>query len=192
MGGDTAVKAPGPRARIVIVVAVVIAIVLWLILRGGGDDNKTSTQASQPVPQRPGLPAVALDTTSLKNYAKGEASPVYWVGSRNDRRYEVTRTNDGATYVRYLPPGVKAGDSRAAYLTVGTYPSANPQKAIDDGARTPGSTVVDVPGGGRGWTKTKNNIYIAFPQVKQLIEVWDPNEGRALQLAKSGEVVPVR
>src|SRR4051794_6955339 len=127
MAADTG-RRPTPRVWIIVGVAIVIAIILWLILRGGDDNNNAST--SQPVPQRPGLPAVLLDHSSLQNYASGQSSPVYWIGARNGRGYEVTRTGDGSTYIRYLPKGVKAGDPRPQYLTVGSYPNSDAAAAV--------------------------------------------------------------
>src|SRR3954452_13369081 len=129
MAADTG-RRPTPRVWIIVGVAIVIAIILWLILRGG-DDNNNATNQSQPTPQRPGLPAVLLDRASLKNYSSGQNAPVYWVGARDKRRYEVTRTADGSTYIRYLPTGVKAGDARPEFLTVASNPNAKPIDAIE-------------------------------------------------------------
>jgi len=50
---------------------------------------------------------------------------VYWAGAPSKDTYELTRTTDGRTDIRYLPPGVAVGDTRPDYLTVGTYPLTN-------------------------------------------------------------------
>src|SRR3954454_2331468 len=140
-------RGPSRRVWIIVGVALVIALVLWLILRGGGDDN-TATNQGQPTPQRPGLPAVLLDRASLKNYSSGQATPVYWAGPREKRRYEVTRTNDGSTYIRYLPSGAKAGDSRPEFLTVGSYPNSNALKSVEQAAGQKGNSILKLEGGG--------------------------------------------
>jgi hypothetical protein len=49
-------------------------------------------------------------------------SPVCWAGWKPRTRYEVTLAKGGTVYVRYLPPGVRAGDPREGLLTVATYP----------------------------------------------------------------------
>ena len=183
---------PTPRTGVIVVAAIVLAIVIWLIVRGGDDND--SKQTAQPVPQRPGLPAVSLDKDSLKNYASGQSQPVYWVGPRPQRKYEVTRTGDGSTYIRYLPPGVKAGDKRPAYLTVGSYPNNNPLNAVREAGSKKGSSVAKVPAGGEAVISgtSSNSVYLAYPNSKVLVEVWDPKPGRSAELVRSGAVVRVR
>ena len=56
--------------------------------------------------------------------ARAEASlghDIYWAGPKANHAYELTIGANGNTFVRYLPPGVAAGDPRA-YLTVASYP----------------------------------------------------------------------
>jgi hypothetical protein len=175
---------------------VVIAVVVWLIVRGGDDNgNKNSSgQLTQPVPRVPGVPPVSLDAASLKNFVQSQGHPVYWVGARQDRNYEVTRTSDGSVYIRYLPKNVKAGDRRPAFLTVGTYPNNDPEKSVRNGSKRRGFGLITVAG---GHALTNSNpparsVYVAYSGSKYLVEVWDPSPGRSLDLVRSGAVTPVR
>ena len=68
-------------------------------------------------PQRPG-PRLADTARRARVFVR---APIYWAGPRKGFSYELTRTADGRTYVRYLPHGVPAGDRRAEFLVVGTY-----------------------------------------------------------------------
>jgi hypothetical protein len=192
MAADTGRRpTPSRRIWIVVAVAIAIAIILWLVLSGGDDDNNTANQ-SQPTPQRPGLPAVRLDQSSLKSYASGQDDPVYWVGPRDNRGYEVTRTNDGSTYIRYLPTGVKAGDPRPEFLTVGSYPNAKALASVRQAGKKKGYTTTELDGGGEAVSNTGGrSVYLAFPNSPVLIEVWDPKPGRSLDLVRGGAVVPV-
>src|SRR4051794_7181434 len=194
MAADTG-RRPTPRAGIIVVVAIVVGVIIWLIVRGGGDDNSNNAGQGQPTPQRPGLPAVLLDQSSLKNYASGQSGPIYWVGARDKRSYEVTRTGDGSTYIRYLPTGVKAGDPRPEFLTVGSYPNSNATQAVEQAGGAKGNTVLKVQGGGEAVANLTNpgrSIYLAYPKSNVLIEVWDPKPGRSLDLVRAGAVIPVR
>ena len=62
----------------------------------------------------PGTP-VTTSLGELQAAADKADAPIYWAGTRPGDRFELTRTRRGKPpHVRYLPPGVKAGDKRAA------------------------------------------------------------------------------
>jgi hypothetical protein len=190
---------PGPSSRprpgVVIAVIVVIVVVLWLILRGGSDDgtNKAATTATTPAPPPvAGVPATLMDAPTLRKFAAAQTHPVYWVGPRSGRSYEATRTTDNSIYVRYLPKGAKAGDSRAAFLTIGSYANANPLQTVRDAVAKRGGTSITLPNGAQGVTLlAPSSVYMAFPGATSLVEVWDPDPARALALARKGAVVPI-
>ena len=100
------------RLGAALAVAVALGFAGWLVLRGGGEDN---SRADQPV-------SSALTQSELRALPAETGHPVYWAGPRRGYSYEVTRPTDGNVYVRYLPPGVAAGDERPAFTTVGTSP----------------------------------------------------------------------
>jgi hypothetical protein len=96
-------------------------------------------------------------------------------------------------YVRYLPKGTRAGDARASFLTVGTYPTAgayaNLRHAAKDGgatsARTRDGGLVIVP------DRARTSAYLAYPGSKVQVEVFEPDADDALGLVLSGSVAPV-
>jgi hypothetical protein len=101
------------RRLILIAGAILLAAVgvgLWLLLRS--DKTKPANQA----------PATAASIERLNRFASSVGHPIYWAGSQPTFTYELSRTKDGRVYIRYLPPGVKPGDSKPKYLAIGTYP----------------------------------------------------------------------
>src|ERR1039458_2625879 len=76
-----------------------------------------------------GKPAAAT-ATQLVAYQTQVKHPVYWLGPYKGFTYELTETTNGNSYVRYLPPGIKVGNTKANWTVVGTYPSANAYAAV--------------------------------------------------------------
>ena len=107
----------------------------------------------------------------LASFASSHDGPVYWAGSMSGRTLELTTTGSG-TFVRYLPQSASVGDSERA-ITVATYPLQN------------GGVVV--------WNVTRpTSVYLAYPGVPQLVEVYAPDPDQARTLAFSGRIRPVR
>ena len=177
-----------PRLGIVIAVAVVVGIVVWLLVRGGGAGHSS---ASKPQPQS--VPA-AVTGAALKAYARTLTHPFYWAGPSNVDTYELTRTRDGSAYLRYLPPGVAVGDSRAIFLTVGTYPRSNPFQTVAQTAAKPGVTKVRLPGGGVAVADpaAPKSVYLSYPASAVLVEVFTPHPTRTLALVRTGRIIPIR
>ena len=168
-------------AAIVVVAAVVL--VAWLLL--SRDDSSGS--AKQPVaePVKP----VALSESGLKTLAGAVEEPIYWAGAQKGFMYELRRTANGSTYVRYLPRGVKAGAGGARYLTIATYPFPD---ALDALEKVAGGKGIDVPGGGVALVSAQRpmSVHLAFPDVDYQVEVFDPSPERAREIAASGNVRP--
>src|SRR2546421_4851970 len=105
-----------------LVALLLIVLILFgglLLLRGHG--GKTTLP---PV----GTPA-AVSESQLKSLASQSSQPIYWVGPKHGT-YELTRTTDRRTYIRYLPSADKVGDRTPNYLTVGTYPTKQAFSAL--------------------------------------------------------------
>jgi hypothetical protein len=175
------------RVGIIVVAAIVIGIVIWLIVRGGGDDNKQATTT------QPTAPPAGLDLAGLRNFAKGLGHPMYWAGPRTNRTYEVTQTQDGSVYLRYLPPGVAPGASQPLYLSVGTYPNTTAYQTAQQAAARKGATVLHLKNKGLGVTspRTNKSVYLAYPNSQVLVEVFTPDPARSLRLVRSGAIVPI-
>jgi hypothetical protein len=175
----------GPSA--IIALAALVGFVVWLVIESGGNSNSNSN----PTPTTSTNPPVAVSLSGLRTLAKAVPEPIYWVGSRPGTQYEVTKTTD-RVYLRYLPPGAGAGDSRP-FLTIGTYALRNAFEVMKASAKEPDTQVVDVPGGGVAVINDKKltNVYLAYPGSNFQVEVYSPDVSAARQLATSGRVEPV-
>jgi hypothetical protein len=165
--------------------AVLVAAVLagWLLLRDGGS-------APAPKPVGPVLVAQAR----LTQFAASAGHPVYWAGPEHGVSYELTRTQGGRVYVRYLPIGTSAGDPQPTFLTVATYPSDHAYADLaraaegDDviSARLRDGALMVVA------AKAPTNVYLAYRNLPYQIEVFDPSSETARELALTGEIEPIR
>jgi hypothetical protein len=137
-----------------------------------------------------GAPA-AVSAAALTSFAGSHDGPVYWVGPMTARKLELTSNSDG-TFVRYLPLSASIGDSARA-ITVGTYPMRNAYATAVGRAKTTQMTSRDAAGGGLAvWSKTRpTSVYLAFPGVPHLVEVYAPDADQARTLALSGRIRPV-
>lgn len=179
-----------------LVVVVIVGLAVYTVV---SSDSETPPTPAEVVSQQktddgkliPGEPT-AVDYTQLKFFQESVGHPVYWIGGAPKFTYELTQTTEGNVFVRYLPTGVKTGDKRSTWTTVGSYPSSNALEALTENASKKGMESAELENGGlAAWeTKKDSNIYVAYPNVKVLIEVYDPDPARALKLATDG-VVPV-
>jgi hypothetical protein len=170
---------------------VAVILVVWLIASAGGDSDSS---ASKP----PAIEAGADKTVSVVPESghlgalTGVGYPVYWAGPRAGAEYEVSRLEEGRTYVRYLPEGEKA-ESDKAFLTVGSYEEHDALGNLRKLGQTSGEILVGIPGGGSAYAESTKatSAYMAFPGVDVQVEVYDPEGGKALELIRSGAIVPV-
>ncbi len=118
---------------------------------------------------------------------------VYWLGPQSGVSYELTQTESGRVFVRYLPPGVEVGSSKP-HPFVATFPVEDAFAVTTAEANKPGSVKIPVGRGGVAFysSATPENIYLAFPDSNYQIEVFDPNPARGRQAVESGQVVPIR
>jgi hypothetical protein len=153
----------------------------WLVI--GGDDK----------PSRPNSGAATASEAELRRFAASTPHPVYWAGPRAGHTYELTRTNDGRVYVRYLPEGVKAGDPRPRFLTVATYPRPQAYAELKRAAKAPAATARSLPGRGLAVvSRGSKSVYFGYPDAAYQVEVYAPSARWARDLVLRGQVVPVR
>jgi hypothetical protein len=136
----------------------------------------------------------AASVQQLKALAVTLGHAIYWVGAQPSDTYEVTRTRNGSIYIRYLPPGVRVGDRRSNYLTIGTYPQKGAFEILKATAARNHVGTMKLENGGVAFLDKNHptSVYIAYPGPDLQIEVYDPAPGRASQLVMSGQVAPVR
>jgi hypothetical protein len=178
-------KPGGDKRRLygAIAAAALIVVAVVLLVTSGGDDSS---------PDEPGAPEiVSVDT--LREAVSGQEPPVYWAGEEKGTEVELSRPEEGRTYVRYLAGGAEAGDERADFLTVGTYALANPVAVLKKQGKEPGGVIATAPGKATVYFNRNqpHSVYLAYPGVEAQIEVYDPSFTRALQLVNSGQIVPV-
>lgn len=135
----------------------------------------------------------AASAAELKALVARLGHPIYWAGARAKTTYELTRTKSGRIYIRYLPPGVRVGNSSADYVTVGTYPHRNAFAALKASAAKVQATPIELPGGGLAYIDTKRptSAYLAYPDAAVQVEVYTPDPKRTERLVTSREIEPV-
>jgi hypothetical protein len=189
------VDGPSPRRLAALIVSALVLLAIagaavWLIVDSGGG-SKTPAQTVSVTPIKP----VALSVSGLKtltatlNQVHGQ--PIYWAGAKAGFLYELRRTTNGNVYIRYLPRNVNAGAPAPRYLTVATYPFTDAYGALQ---KVAGSNAVNIPGGGIAFVDAKDpkSIHLAYPNINYQVEVYDPSPAKALSVASSGLVRPVR
>jgi hypothetical protein len=190
--GDTGwARLPAVRIGAVVAIALAAAFAVWLLVRGNDDSSSTST--TTPTTTTAEIGPVAASPAALRALADEAGHPVYWIGPRPGRTYELTRTSSGRIFIRYLPPDVRVGNRTARFTIVGSYPVENAIDVLRDLSEQSGERSASVPGGGLAVysTSSPSNVYLAYPGSDVQIEVFDPSAARALRLATSGRVVPV-
>jgi hypothetical protein len=179
----------------VVALAVATGLIVWLVTRGGGGTAASTTTADTTTQQAVATPIgpIAVSESGLKTLAGSIDQPLYWVGPVAGARYELTRKTDGNVFVRYLPRGVEAGDTRP-FLTVGTYPLKDAFAATENVSKENRAVHRTLPNGWiavyRGARPT--NIYLARRGLAYQIEVFDPSPAKARQLVEGGRARPIR
>jgi hypothetical protein len=120
--------------------------------------------------------------------------PVYWAGPRHGFSYELTRTANGRTFVRYLPPGVPAGDTRPDFLVVGTYSRPGSFAALQRAAERPGSVTAKLPNHGLMvvFSSQPKSVYLGYPSAGYQVEVFAPSSTVARRLVLHGTITPIQ
>jgi hypothetical protein len=184
------------RIGAVVAIAIAAAFVIWLVVRGNDDDssstNTTATTRTTGAQSKP-IGPVAATPAALRALAASSKNPIYWVGPRRGKTYELTRTAGGRVYVRYLPAGAKVGNRSASFTIVGTYPTQNALKVLKELAKQPNERTVPAPSGAVAVysTSAPTNVYVAFPGDDVQIEVFDPSAAKARRLVTTGRVAPL-
>jgi hypothetical protein len=176
-------KVPPLRVALVVVAAVVVAVLVWVLAGSGGGKSK-ATNSAKPA---------AASRAQLVQLAAKIKHPIYWAGPKKGYTYELTQTSDGNVYVRYLPPGVQVGDTRADFLTVGTYPETNPMRSLTNALKRKGTQRFAVPQGGTAVQDGAHptSVYLAFPNSSLLLEVFEPSPSAARAVVRTGSIQPL-
>ncbi len=177
------VRLPHLRLGALVAIGLAAFFVGWLVMNRGDDAPPTT-----------GNGASAASQSELRSFADSAPHPVYWAGPKDGHTYELTKTNDGRVYVRYLPEGVEVGDPRSRYLTIGTYPRASAFAELKRAGRADGAISLKLDRGGLAvFNESKpTSVYFGYPDARYQVEVYHPSPDEARRLALAGQVVPVR
>lgn len=188
----------GSRAVLVgVVVGLVIAVAALVIAllallrpwgltvdaKGTGDTYRNSAVVI-------GAPTLVTEA-ELRQFGRAYG-PLYWAGPRDDALYELTVTAEGAYFVRYLPEGVDVGDDAAQYLSVATYPVVQGYDLLEARGKEDGAQAVGSESGALvlSFDSDDSRAYFAFPERDFQVEVFAPDDGKALELVSDGTVEP--
>lgn len=176
------------RLGAVIAVALAAAFVVWFV-QYRDDDGSTAGAGSTAAAVEP-IAAHAATPAEIEQLAATVDHPVYWAGPLPNMTYELTRTETGRIYVRYLPKSVAVGDPSPDYLTVGTYPQANGYAALESASKEAGTVSRQATGGAFiVYDRTHpRSVYFSFPDARFQVEVFDPAPGKARDLTYSGDI----
>ena len=172
------------RVAIVVLAAIAVGLIAWAALAGDGDEESDNGAAVE---------ASVVSAAELADIAAASDAPIYWAGERPGTELEYDEGAGDRVYVRYLTAGAEAGDPRPAFLTVATYPLSDPTEALQANARRTNTRVQRAQGGAVVWANPDRpqSVYLAEPGAEHQVEVYDPLPRRALEVALSGEVMPV-
>jgi hypothetical protein len=182
------------RARLGAVVAVAIGagLAAWVVVdnRGTGSSPTTPSAAAPGVAIAKPIAPVGLSAKGLRTLTASVQQPIYWVGPRPGYLYELTRTDTGKIFIRYLPPGAKVGSKQSIYLIVATYPFRNALQALKNLSNR---RKLSIPGGGIAIVDTNHpqSVHLAYPGIDNQVEIYDPSPAKSLRIARSGAVRPV-
>ena len=175
-------RLPRPRLGALVAIGLAAFFVGWLVMNRGSDTPPaTATGAS------------SASESELRTFAESVSHPIYWAGPRDGFTYELTRTNDGRVYVRYLPEGTEVGDPSSRFLTIGTYPRANAFAELKRAGHADGAISLKLARDGLAvFSQAKpTSVYFGYPDARYQVEVYNPSPDEARRLALSGQVVPV-
>jgi hypothetical protein len=159
---------------------VLLGVLAWMLLTGDDDD----------VSLTPGQPEV-VSVSQLEGFAEDADHQIYWAGEKPDTEIELTETDDGRIYVRYLP---SEGGDATAFLTVASYPVDDGAAALERSARNTDNKEIARSDDGAVVlidTESPNNAHLAYPGDDLQIEIFSPVTGEALRLASRDRVEPV-
>jgi len=167
----------------VIGLAIVIALVA-LVVSGGEDENPAAPPEAE---------STIVSEEELAERAAALGQPIYWVGPVPGTVLELEQLEgEEGVRVRYLPEGSDVGEAPPSALTIGSYPIAEANAALERFAAEPGSVTRQGPNGREVvYSEEKpTSAYFVDPEGLVQVEVYDPSPRKALSLALSGKVDP--
>jgi hypothetical protein len=163
--------------------ALILAVLVFFAVSLLGDDDEVTLTPGEPK---------LVSVSELEDFADGAGHDVYWAGERPDTEYELSESEGGRVFVRYLPAG--GGGGGEEFLTIGTYPVEDGAAALERAARNgEGKEIARSDDGAVVLIdrKSPDNAHLAYPGEDLQIEIFSPVSGEALRLAARDRVEPV-
>lgn len=170
----------------VVGLALLAGVGVWFVTSGNRDGSNPimGTAAGEPK-------LVSGDEVATVPDEVGHT--VFWAGERPGAEIEVSHDAMGNTHVRYLTGGAEPGTPEQTYLDIGTYPFEGAQAATLKLANQRGLTPVKA-GEGVGFfdPQRPTSVFLVFPDKPDYqVEVYHPEAESALEVARSGDIVPM-
>jgi hypothetical protein len=158
-----------------------VAVLLVGLAGCGSSDDGVALTAGEPK---------VVSASQLSDFAGAADVPVYWLGERLGSKYELTETETGRIFVRYLRGDATAGDPRSSFDTVATYPSAGGAAKLRHAARAQGGAELGRAADGAVLLAdpAATSAYLAYPDGDVQVELYSPEPGQAKRLAVAGAV----
>jgi hypothetical protein len=170
----------------ILALAAVVAVVALVLTRDG--DSSQETAATQVDAPR------IVSAEELEEIAGSLDYSIFWAGSIEGQELEVGGSGAGGVLIRYLDQGDEPGAQDEAALAIGSYPMEDPNSAVEGFAARPGAIVRKADDGRTvvSSVEAPSSVYFASPDGGVQVEVYDASPERAMDLARSGTVKPVR
>lgn len=136
----------------------------------------------------------AASVHELRSLPVSVGHPVFWAGPRSRTTYELTRTDDGRIYIRYLPPGVRAGSRSGRFLTIATYPQPNAFARTSAAAKSSRARMIELGAGEIAFFRPDRptSVYVARRGLNYQVEVFDPSPAMSRRIVETGKLRPIR
>ena len=171
----------------VIGIALLSGPTVWFVTGCNRDDTGTAMTAAFTGDAR----IVPSDEVSVIPDEVGHE--VYWAGERPDTEVEMSDDPAGNVHLRYLTDGAEAGAESQTFLDIGTYPFEGAFQTTRALAAQENLTRVEL-GEAVGFYDRERpySVILAFPDQPDLqVEVYHPEKNGALEVVRSGDIVPV-
>jgi hypothetical protein len=167
-------------------VAVLAGVAAWFVTSANRDGGNPILGTAS------GDPTV-VESGEMEEVTDEIGHSVFWAGERPGTKIEVRHDESDNTHVRYLTGDAEPGDPAQTYLDIGTYPFEGAREATAELAGQQGLRRVTV-GDGVGFfdPKRPTSVFLTFPDRPDYqVEVYHPDGDGALEVARSGDIVPM-
>jgi hypothetical protein len=180
----------GQRVTVLAFAAILVGVAVWGLTacNRDGDPSTGSSEMAMATGD-----ARIVSESDLPGLPSEVGHQVFWAGALSGTKLEFSSDETGNVHLRYLTEDAEAGDAKQSYLNIGSYPFAGAYQATRKLANGP-NVVKVTEHGGIGFYDPSNpySVIIAWPSQPDLqVEVYDPEKNRALDIVRSGDIVPV-